>query len=44
LLKGLALIIPVATDGRIEFDSVVKKDLKLKGMGRNKRKFNYKQL
>ena len=36
--KGSDLIIPVATDGKIEFDSVVKKDLKLEGMGRNKRR------
>lgn len=36
--KGRDLIIPVETDGNIEFDSVIKKDLRLEGMGRNKRK------
>jgi putative SOS response-associated peptidase YedK len=35
--KSRDLIIPVETNGSIEFDSVIKKDLRLEGMGRNKR-------
>ncbi|MDD4756503.1 MAG: SOS response-associated peptidase [Prolixibacteraceae bacterium] len=36
--KGRDLIIPVETGNSLEFDSVIKKDLRLEGMGRNKRK------
>jgi putative SOS response-associated peptidase YedK len=35
--KGSDLIIPVEKSSSIEFDSVVKKELRLEGMGRNKR-------
>ena len=35
--KGRNLIIPVESGNTIEFDSVIKKDLRLEGMGRNKR-------
>jgi putative SOS response-associated peptidase YedK len=35
--KGRELIIPVESGSSIEFDSVIKKDLRLEGMGRNKR-------
>lgn len=36
--KSKDLLIPVDYDGSIQYDSVVKKDLKLEGMGRYKRK------